>query len=95
MTATAKVSVAIGRSELAWAKTSARRQGKSLSTVVTESLAERRRLTALAEVVEWLGDGESPLTEDELRAALADLAGRAQVHRPKGKRRTPGKPRRR
>jgi hypothetical protein len=95
VTSTAKVSVAIGRSELAWAKTSARRQGKSLSTVVTESLAERRRLTALAEVVEWMGQGESPLTDDELRVALADLAERTQLSHSKGKRRPAGKPRRR
>jgi hypothetical protein len=95
VSATAKVSVAIGRSERAWAKTSARRQGKSLSTVVTESLAERRRLTALAEVVEWMGHGESPLTDDELRAALADLAAGTQLPHPKGKRRPTGKPRRR
>ncbi len=95
MTATAKVSVAIGRSELAWAKTSARRQGKSLSTVVTESLAERRRLTALAEVVEWMGRGESPLTDDELRAALTDLGQGTQLPHPKGKRRPTAKPRRR
>jgi hypothetical protein len=95
VSSTAKVSVAIGRSELAWAKTRARRQGKSLSTVVTESLAERRRLTALAEVVEWMGKGESPLTEDELRGALAEIAERTRPPDPKGKRRTPGKPRRR
>lgn len=95
MPSTAKVSVAIGRSELDWAKTSARRQGKSLSTVVTESLADQRRLTALAEVVEWMGQGESPLTDGELRAALADLAERTRPPDPKGKRGTTGKPRRR
>jgi hypothetical protein len=69
MTSTAKVSVAIGRDELAWAKTVARREGKSLSAIVTESLAERRRLTALAEVVAWMGEGQPPLTEAELNTA--------------------------
>jgi hypothetical protein len=92
---TAKVSVAIGRSELAWAKTSARRQGKSLSTIVTESLAERQRLTALAEVVEWMAQGESPVTDDEVRAVLADLAGRRERPPPKRKRHPAGKPSRR
>jgi hypothetical protein len=74
MTSTAKVSVAIGRAELAWAKTVARREGKSLSAVVTESLAERRRLTALAEVVEWMGEDQPPLTEAELKAAQRAIA---------------------
>lgn len=40
---TAKVSVAIGEEELQWARSLARREGKSLSAVLTESLAERRR----------------------------------------------------
>ena len=94
MTSTAKVSVAIGRTELAWAKTSARRQGKSLSMVVTESLAERRRLTALTEVVQWMGHGEPPLTDAEVRAALEALAERTQLPDPdpKRKRRPAGKP---
>jgi hypothetical protein len=76
MTATAKVSVAIGREELAWAKALARREGKSLSAVVTESLAERRRLTALAEVVAWMGADQPPLTDAELNAARRELPGR-------------------
>jgi hypothetical protein len=71
MTSTAKVSVAIGRAELAWAKTLARREGKSLSAVVTESLAERRRLTALAEVVVWMAEAQAPLTGDELARSSA------------------------
>jgi hypothetical protein len=74
MTSTAKVSVAIGRAELAWAKTLARREGKSLSAVVTESLAERRRLTALAEVVAWMAQAQAPLSDDELNAAQRELA---------------------
>jgi hypothetical protein len=39
---TANVSVAIGEDELAWARSVARREGKSLSAVLTESLAEKR-----------------------------------------------------
>ena len=90
MASTAKVSVAIGRAELAWARAVARREGKSLSAVVTDSLAERRRLAALAEVVAWMGDGQPPLTERELdaaRRALGADAGsspaRAAVGRPR------------
>jgi hypothetical protein len=84
MTSTAKVSVAIGRAELAWAKTLARIEGKSLSAVVTESLAERRRLAALAEIVAWMGEAQPPLTDDELNAAQRELA--AKRSRTKGAR---------
>jgi hypothetical protein len=85
MTSTAKVSVAIGRDELAWAKTLARREGKSLSAIVTESLAERRRHTALAEVVAWMGEGQPRLTEAELEAArraMAEGASTSTARRP-------------
>jgi hypothetical protein len=71
---TEKVSVAIGREELAWAKTLATREGKSLSAVLTEALAERRRLAALAEVVAWMGDDQRPITDAELKAAQRALS---------------------
>jgi hypothetical protein len=74
MASTEKISVAIGRDELAWAKSVARREGKSLSAVVTESLAERRRLAALGEVVAWMAEGEPPLTEAELNVARHEIA---------------------
>jgi hypothetical protein len=76
MAATEKVSVAIGRDELAWAKALARREKKSLSAVLTEALAERRRLRALAEVVTWMGEDQPPLTKPELRAARRELDSR-------------------
>jgi hypothetical protein len=76
MSSTAKVSVAIGRDELAWAKTLAHREGKSLSAIVTEALAERRRLAALAEVVAWMGEDQHPLTDPELEAAQRDLSSK-------------------
>lgn len=66
---TAKVSVAIGEDELSWARSVARREGKSLSAVVTESLSERRRLAALRDVVDWMGEGDAPLSAAELAAA--------------------------
>jgi hypothetical protein len=86
MTATAKVSVAIGREELAWAKTLARREGKSLSAVVTESLAERRRLAALAEVVAWMAEDEAPLLPSELSAAQRELSPAADAQSPRSER---------
>jgi hypothetical protein len=83
---TAKVSVAIGEEELEWARTLARREGKSLSAVLTESLAERKRLAALREVVSWMGKGEAPLSKEELAAANRELSEGALA---------PRKPRRR
>jgi|HubBroStandDraft_3_1064219.scaffolds.fasta_scaffold2809743_1 hypothetical protein len=76
MAATEKVSVAIGRDELAWAKALARREKKSLSAVLTEALAERRRLRALGEVVTWMAEDQPPLTKAELRAARRELDSR-------------------
>lgn len=90
MSTTAKVSVAIGRDELAWAKTLARREGKSLSAVVTESLAERRRLAALAEVVAWMGEEQAPLTDLELSAAQRELSDRPQPAQGRGRTKSGG-----
>lgn len=89
---TAKVSVAIGEEELHWARSVARREGKSLSAVVTESLAERRRLAALRDVVSWMGKGEEPLSKEELAAASRELTDAASA-RPR-RTRKPSVPRR-
>ena len=72
----AKVSVAIGEAELGWAKARARRERKSLSAVVTESLATQRRLEALADVVEWMSADQKPLTPAERRDAARQLRSR-------------------
>ena len=90
---TAKVSVAIGEEELEWARSLARREGKSLSAVLTESLAERKRLAALREVVSWMGKAEEPLSKEELAAANRQLS-EAAVARPRRRRRvsTPRRP---
>jgi hypothetical protein len=82
---TAKVSVAIGEDELEWARSVARREGKSLSAVLTESLAERRRLAALREVVSWMDDGEAPLSKEELAAANRELSRTALARPRRGK----------
>lgn len=76
MAATAKVSVALGQAELGWAKARARREGKSLSAVVTESLAAQRRLEALTQVVGWMQEDQPPLTKAELNAADRALRSR-------------------
>jgi len=81
---TAKVSVAIGEEELEWARSLARQEGKSLSAVLTESLAERRRLAALREVVAWMGDGAAPLSKEELAAANGELGGASLARASRG-----------
>ena len=88
---TAKVSVAIGEDELEWARAFARREGKSLSAVLTESLAERRRLTALRAVVSWMGRGEEPLSKEELDAAHRELFGAARPGPRRGTERSPSR----
>jgi hypothetical protein len=70
---TAKVSVAIGQAELAWARERAKEQGKSLSAVLTESLAEQKRLAALQDVLDWMGEGKAPLSDEELANASKEL----------------------
>ncbi len=93
---TAKVSVAIGQEELAWARSVARREGKSLSAVLTESLAERKRLSALREVVAWMGEGSEPLSDEELSAANRELEAprRPRTARGARSRKTPARRRR-
>lgn len=76
MGTTAKVSMAIGRDELAWAKKQARRRGKSLSSVVTEALAEQRRREALEDVLEWMGEGKAPVSRGELESVRRELRSR-------------------
>lgn len=84
---TAKVSVAIGEDELAWARTIARREGKSLSAVLTESLAERRRLAALREVVAWMSRGQTQLSAAELSEARRVVESATEARKPKLSRR--------
>lgn len=83
---TAKVSVAIGQHELAWARAIARRDRKSLSAVLTESLAEQKRLAALREVLAWMEEGQAPLRVDELQAARRELGLAARARKPRSKR---------
>ena len=84
---TAKVSVAIGEDELTWARTIARREGKSLSAVLTESLAEKRRLAALREVVTWKRKGQTQLSAAELSEARRALESATAPRKPKLSRR--------
>lgn len=86
---TAKVSVAIGEPELAWARARARAQGKSLSALLTETIAEQKRLEAMREVLDWLGEGKPPLTQAEIDAGAAELGlARSSPKRKRGSRKT-------
>ena len=56
--------------------TVARRDRKSLSAVVTESLAAQRRLEALREVVARMSKAQPPLTKAERTTAKRELRAR-------------------
>jgi hypothetical protein len=69
MSATAKISVAMGREELRLAKTAATAEGISLSAFVTRAvrdrLAEQRRLASAREVMTSFGIGDFPSPEEQ------------------------------
>jgi len=77
-----KVSVAIGKRELSWARRQARRSGTSVSAVLTAAAraaleAEQERTlrdAAWAEFVEWSTDGKG-VDPEELAAARRELDG--------------------
>lgn len=54
----------------------ARRDRKSVSAVVTESLAAQKRLEALGEVVAWMSEGQHPATKAERASARRALRSR-------------------
>lgn len=76
-----KVSVAIGREELAWAKKRAKHEGRSISAVLTEVVREARQAEAKRArqrdawrvFLEW-ATGEHPLTDEEVEAGRRELA---------------------
>lgn len=76
MGATAKISIAIGREELAWVKKRAKRARTSVSAVISEAIAERRRFEALQDVVDWALADQPALTESELAAVRRELRSR-------------------
>ncbi len=75
-----KVSVAIGRDELEWARERAERDGTSLSAVLTGATRTARELeahrarqdAAWAAYLEWATDGKG-LPQDALAAAVDEL----------------------
>ena len=76
-----KISVAIGREELEWARSRAKREGTSLSAVLTEAArtvreqeARRKRQDAAwSEFVAWATDGQG-LAAEQLEDARRELS---------------------
>jgi hypothetical protein len=60
---------------LEWAKRRAEDEGSSVSAVVTSAMRERRRLEAMREVDEWLGEDRPPLTDQDLEDVRREWRG--------------------
>jgi hypothetical protein len=60
---------------LEWAKRRAEDEGSSVSAVVTAALRERRRLEAMREVDDLLGEGRPPLTDQDLEDVRREWRG--------------------
>jgi len=84
-----KVSIAIGREELAWVKRQARRSRSSVSAVLTEAarrmqeeeLRKERQRAAWAEYEVWAAKEHGPVTPEGIEAALRELDGPVPVRR--------------
>lgn len=92
-----KVSVALGTSELEWARKQAAREGTSVSAIVTAAVAAARRAAAevakgeakrkkgVSELLAFLAEGGSPLTQAEKDAAWKELTGEAESRAPRAR----------
>jgi hypothetical protein len=75
-----KISLAIGREELKWARARAKRENTSVSAVLTEAARAAREAEALrakqraawATFLDWATDGKG-LRDDEIEAAAREL----------------------
>jgi len=91
MSATAKISVAMGREELRLAKTAANAEGISLSAYVTRAvrdrLAEQRRLAAARAVMATFDMGDFPSAEEQEEIVASWLEAKAVAAPAKGSKR--------
>lgn len=84
-----KVSVALGHEELAWAQRRARREGVSVSAVLTDAarrareaeLREAEQRRAWAGIVAWVTNG-APFSPEEIAAVDRELADAAEAGPP-------------
>ena len=73
MPSVAKISVSLSPEDLAWAQSRARRDDKSLSSVVTEALQRQRQAEARRALLEDLG--ASDITEAEVQRLRGEIVG--------------------
>lgn len=84
MPSVAKISVSLSPDDLAWAKSRAKRQAKSLSSVVTDALQQQRQAEARRALLHELGGDD--ISEAEVEAVRREMAGetpRASTRRPR------------
>jgi hypothetical protein len=70
--AAVKVSVAIDETDLAWARKRAKREKASLSAVVSEALADQRRMEARRAFSREMAKHGPPVTREEIEAVVAE-----------------------
>lgn len=73
--ASARIRVALGEEELAWARARAKRLKTSISAVVAEAIRERRRAEASREVLDWLLEVNPRATSAELEEIEREWRG--------------------
>lgn len=61
-----KVSVSIPAADEAWVRERAQRTGRPFSAVVKDAIEEARRAEARRELLDWLLEGQSAVTQAEL-----------------------------
>ena len=83
-----KLSLTLSKADLVWARKRAKQQGVSLSALLSEMLARRRRQEVWDD---WLRQVlDTPFSVDELEAARRELDGLPPLKRPAAKRRKAG-----
>lgn len=75
MARTEKLSLALPKETLVWARERAKAAGVSLSAAIAEVLDRQRRHEAWEEWLAEAMEGEPPFTQEELDAAGRELAG--------------------
>jgi hypothetical protein len=75
MATTEKLSVALGTDEVAWVRKRAKRLRASVSSVITDAVRQARRIEAQREVLEWLLEGQPPITAAERKRVEREWKG--------------------
>ncbi|MFI5306917.1 MAG: hypothetical protein ACHQ53_06185 [Polyangiales bacterium] len=83
-----KLSITLSKDDLQWARKRARNRGVSLSALLSEIVARRRRQEAWSEWIKRAVD--EPFTAEELEAARRELDGSSSYEAERKKRRKAG-----